>query len=172
MGYILLWIENLALWLLLAALAVALASRFRRWWTRWSLLLLLLGLPLLMLGATTAILAKLEFQNMIRTGLFLPVSILLACTLIGVTTILVWGWRRDPEQRPRACGWRRGPLTLATIVALLLHAMTFWNLDLSVRQQMDSMRIEAGALALSVSRQVWNSSHRLPVAGAAIPLRP
>jgi hypothetical protein len=50
-----------------------------------------------------------------------------------------------------AATWRLNRLALAWVAALLLTCMTFWNLDLAVRQQMAALRVEAGAVALSVA---------------------
>ena len=38
---------------------------------------------------------------------------------------------------------------LALGIAVALHLMTIWNLDLAARQQLASLRIEAGAIALT-----------------------
>jgi hypothetical protein len=151
MGYTLLWIENLTFWLLLIALGVAAAVRVKRPWRRRTLLvattLLAPGASLL---ATLAIWA-LETTWRVPTGLFGPVLALSVCCTVGLLVILRNGLRRDDQQSPRASLWRLGTLALATAAALVLHLMTFWNLDLSVRQQMETLRAEAGTLAMSVA---------------------
>ncbi len=53
--------------------------------------------------------------------------------------------------RAAAADWPRGKLAIALVAAVALHAMTFWNMDLAARQQLASLRTEAGALALSVA---------------------
>ena len=50
-----------------------------------------------------------------------------------------------------AATWRLNRLALALGAVILLACMTFWNLDLAVRQEMAAMRVEAGAVALSIS---------------------
>ena len=56
------------------------------------------------------------------------------------------------EIAPTVAGnWPRGKLAIALGVAVALHLMTFWNLDLAARQQAENLRGEAGALALSVA---------------------
>ncbi|MBI5760880.1 MAG: hypothetical protein HZA46_20350 [Planctomycetales bacterium] len=151
MGYTLLWIENLTFWLLLIALAVALAIRVKRPWRRRTLLVATAVLaPGACLLATLAIWA-LETTWSVPTGLFTPVLALSVCCTVGLLVILRNGLRRDDQQAPRASQWRLGTLALATTATLVLHLMTFWNLDLSVRQQMETLRAEAGTLAMSVA---------------------
>jgi hypothetical protein len=151
MGYTLLWIENLTFWLLLIALGVALAVRVKRRWPRRTLLVATIVLaPGACLLATLAIWA-LETNWRVPTGLFSPVLALSVCCTVGLLVILRSGLQRDDQQTPRANQWRLGTLALATSAALVLHLMTFWNLDLSVRQQMETLRAEAGALAMSAA---------------------
>ena len=62
------------------------------------------------------------------------------------------GLRRDADAAvPRAATWPRGKLAAGLAVAIALHLMTFWNLDLAVRQRVETLRVEAGAIALSVA---------------------
>jgi hypothetical protein len=51
----------------------------------------------------------------------------------------------------RGVNWARGKLSLAFGVAVALHLMTFWNMDLAAQQQLAVLRADAGALALSVA---------------------
>jgi len=64
----------------------------------------------------------------------------------------------------RASRWKLGYLALAFLGALMLAGMTFWNLELAVRQEMAVLRVESGAIAQSVS------SPRLPTSLNAAPL--
>ena len=69
----------------------------------------------------------------------------------------MYGLRRQSEPALiRAGSWPRGRLAIALSVVVALHLMTFWNLDLAARQQLASLRIEAGALAL------WVAPPRVP----------
>ena len=52
---------------------------------------------------------------------------------------------------PTAITWQRGKLALAFGVAVALNLMTFWNLDLAIRQQVAAVSAEARALAMSVA---------------------
>jgi hypothetical protein len=81
------------------------------------------------------------------------VAALTLCCAVGVCWILVAGLRRDrddPSSR-RAAHWPRGKLALGFALAMALHLMTFWNLDLAIKQQVSALRAESGALALSVA---------------------
>ena len=73
--------------------------------------------------------------------------------LVGAVWLGYRGLRRvDPQMhRAAAADWPRGKLAIALVAAVALHAMTFWNMDLAARQQLASLRTEAGALALSVA---------------------
>ncbi|MBE3096433.1 MAG: hypothetical protein IMZ44_04810 [Planctomycetes bacterium] len=74
------------------------------------------------------------------------------CVAIGSAAVLVAGLRRrGAEPAPQAASWPRGKLALGLVAVLLLGWITFWNLDLSVKGRLASLRVEAGALALSAA---------------------
>jgi hypothetical protein len=74
---------------------------------------------------------------------------LTACSAIGTFVVLVRGLRKRGDLMPKAASWPRGKLALALVAVLVLSWITFWNLDLSVKGRLASLRAEAGALALS-----------------------
>ena len=154
MGYALLWIENLAVDLLIVATLVACIGRLERPRLRLALSLLV-ALPILVASAIA--LAGLGYLRFVRSildgGLFYPLLISAGCFVIGVGWILGVGLRRrtDDLAATVAATWPRAKLALVLAVAIGLHMMTLWNLDLAVRQQLASLKAESGALALSVA---------------------
>ena len=106
MGYVVLWLENLAAVWLLTATVVACSSRWK--WT-----LFRLGLPVLAVllilagyGGLTAIVVRLNLDHVGSQWLY-PVAALTLCCAVGVCWILVAGLRRDaddPSSR-RAAHW-------------------------------------------------------------------
>jgi hypothetical protein len=151
MGYILLWIEHLAFLLLLTAAAVAVGCRIPLRLFAWGLIVAGIGLPFVLWAAATILLFELEFNQHLGTALFYPALLLCLATLAGGVALAVVGLSRGAEQQARGRQWPLLALLPAAAVVLLAHLVTFWNLDLTVQQQMHVMRTEAGALALSVA---------------------
>ena len=152
MGYALLIIESLAWSLLLVALVLACAGRLRRGWLR---LALALPVPIVLVvihSAMTAVAAKYQLAYGLGSW-FYPMLLLTIAVLAGSIWPLVRGLRRA-EVDGTACvaaSWPRGKLAIALVAAVTLYGMTFWNLDLAARQQLAALRVEAGAVALSVA---------------------
>jgi hypothetical protein len=152
MGYVLLLIESLAWSLLLVAMVLACVGRLRRGWLR---LALALPAPLVLLVihvALTAIAAHFQLGHRIG-GWFYPMLVLTICVLVGAVCLLFRGLRRANDD-PTACAaatWPRAKLAIALVAAVTLYGMTFWNLDSAARQQLAGLRVEAGAVALSVA---------------------
>ncbi|MBI3829070.1 MAG: hypothetical protein HY291_06120 [Planctomycetes bacterium] len=71
--------------------------------------------------------------------------------LVGSAWILRAAWRRREGEARASAGWPRERLALAAAAALMVSAMTFWNLDLGVRTRLNDMRTEAGAMALAIA---------------------
>ncbi len=151
MGYALLWVEDLAFWLLLIAWAIAVGVRFRRRWRGGMLMAIVFGVPLFLWGGVALLFGATDVGGRMGSALFLPVASLFGAIVVGGLVLLVLGLRRDQTKYVRAASWSPRALALAALAALAVHTMTFWNLDLAVRQRMDAMRIEAGTLALAVS---------------------
>jgi len=151
MGYVLLWIEHLAMGLLLLATLVACISQLKRPWLRMALSVLVALPALIVYALLLLILGHLRFRESIVVGMFGPLVMLTACYAIGVVWILFAGLRRRDDESAKASAWPRGKLALVTFIAVGLHTMTWWNLDLAVRQQLASLPEEASALALSVA---------------------
>ena len=152
MGYVVLWLENLAAVFLLTATVVACCSRWRRPVFRIGLPVLAVLLILAVPGGLTAVVGILNLHHLVSQW-FYPLAALTLCCAVGACAILVRGLRQGPDDlsTPRAAHWPRAKLALGFALALALHLMTFWNLDLAVKQQAGALRAESGALALSVA---------------------
>lgn len=151
MGFLLLWTENLAFWLLLAAFTLALASRARSRLLRWGILLLGIGAPVATLTAATVLLGTLEAQPNLQIGLFVPLLLLVLSLLTGEVLLIAWGPRRRTDPLQIAQIWPLGMLSLLIVGTALAHLVTFTTLDLAVRQQMDVWRAEARMQAQSLT---------------------
>ena len=152
MGYALLWIENLTAALLLAAVSLALIGKIRPRWLSRPLGVMAVLVPLA--GYTVTILWAGSLIGRVGPGgVFYPLVLSAICYTIGGAWMLLRGLRGrgDLSVSINAGQWPSGRLAAAFVVILALHAMTFWNLDASVRQQLNSIRAEAGALALSIA---------------------
>jgi len=122
------------------------------WLATMAVLTVLVLVPLAIDALCVLWTAPLYFHDMI-SGLLAPALMVLTGAYgLGAVAMLVYGLRRARESAlVRAGTWPRGRLTVALLVAVALHATTFWNMDLVARQQMAALRTEAGALALSVA---------------------
>jgi len=152
MGYALLWIENLASALLLAAILLALVGKIRRRWLSRPLGVMTVLAPLAGY-AVTILWAGSLIDRVPPDGVLYPLVLSAICYTIGGAWMLLRGLRGrgDSSVSINAGQWPSGRLAAAFAVILALHAMTFWSLDASVRQQLTSIRAEAGALALSIT---------------------
>ncbi len=150
MGFALLWIESLVASLLLVATVTACAGRVRRGWRQ---LALALPVPLVMiLGHLAMVGSVIYYQYRFPiNACFYPIATLAVIILVGTVWLMVRGLRRDDAGGTVAAGWPRDKLAIALVAALALCCMTYWNLDLAARQQYAALRVEAGALALSVT---------------------
>jgi hypothetical protein len=155
MGYVLLWIENLAVSLLLVAMVFSCVGRLRRRWLRDALWMPIPVVFLLWYALLIYLATELTFfgHNVLPANWFGAVVALAASFLVGIVWLRRRGLRRidDETKLPMSATWPRGKLTIALGVAVALHLMTYWNLDLAVRQQAENLRSEAAALALSVA---------------------
>jgi hypothetical protein len=152
MGYVLLWIESLAASLLFVATLVACIGRLRRPWVRSVLVVLAALVPLAIYGLAAGAAAVVRFAASVSVGAFYPVLALLICYLGGAVWIRIAGMRRgDDSPLVAAAAWPRGKLAVALGAVLALHLITFWNLDLAIRQRLSGLQAESAALALSVA---------------------
>ena len=153
MGYALLWLEALAGELLLLATLVAVIARIRWPWLRRSLLLVLVIVAEAAYAGLLIIIACIKAKLWAPDDWGQPVWPLVILCGAGAVVIPLLGVRRvkgEPEV-PAAARWPWGKLAVTFGVVLALNLMTFWNLDAAVKQRADALRVEAGALALSVA---------------------
>ena len=156
MGYVLLWVENLTVLLLTVALVTACVGRLQRRWLRYGLWTIASVAILLPLGLVTLFWWSAVFQH--QTWAIKWFAAMLALTIsfaAGSLWLRVRGLRRVANvPAPTAAGdWPRGKLATFLAVAVALHLMTIWNLDLGARQQLETLRVEAGQLGQSVAPQ-------------------
>jgi hypothetical protein len=152
MGYLLLGIESLTCSFLFVGVAVACIARLGGRGRRLVLATVVILLPFAFYMALTTLDAIVEIHYRVAAGWFWPAVVLTVPYLVGAMVILNRGLTRDPvEAHPVAASWPRGKLALALAVGLMLHAMTFSNLDANVQQNLATVRAEATVLALSVA---------------------
>lgn len=152
MAQILLWLEAATASVLFLALGIALAARVRGEHRRgvllglWTIatvlpwLLVIAGLGSLQYGVGGA-----------RWPLTLASGSAALALVAGVLVVRRARHRLPGSSAAAAAGWSLRRLTLAWAAALLLTCVTFWNIDLAVRQEMATLRVEAGAIAMSVA---------------------
>lgn len=153
MSYALLWIEVLIISLLWLAALVACVAHLRRRWIRIIMTIVILLVPVALLGAFTVATAYL-FEQGVERNWFRYATSLLAAFLLGAVVTLAAGRPVERGDRPRAAMWSRSKLALAFIVAAAIGWMNLWNMDLAVRAQAADLRLQAGAMALSLSPAV------------------
>ena len=153
MGYALLWIVTAVGELVLVATLLACIAHVRRSWLRISLSVLVV---LVALGSYLA----LNYATVwVRKALWAsdewgaPGRLLALVCSVGAIWILYRALRRVGEEPrvPAASRWPRGKLAATLAIIFALYLMTFWNLDAAARQRIEALRVEAGALALSVA---------------------
>ena len=152
MSYGLLWIEGVVASLLGVAAVVALSARIRRRF--WAGLFLFVALAVLavILGAPLVVSAVLKFGARLAESWFGYCLSLFVAVFVGAVIILWRGRRRPAPGAARAAAlWPAGWLCVALLAMIMLHVMTFWNVDLAVRNDAANLRTEAGAMLLSVA---------------------
>src|SRR6185436_115104 len=113
--------------------------------------LLMAALPLAPASLLSVLAGMLKFRSELHHSWF---GYALSWTLLylaGSAWILRAAWRRRQGEARASAGWPRERLALAAAAALMVSAMTFWNLDLGVRTRLNDMRTEAGAMALAIA---------------------
>lgn len=152
MSYGLLWIEGVVASLLGVAAVVAVSARIRR--RLWAGLFLFVALAVLavILGAPLAVSAVFKFGARLAENWFGYCLSLFIVVFVGAVIILWRGRRRSAPGAARAAAlWPATWLCVALLAMIVLHVMTFWNVDLAVRNDAANLRTEAGAMLLSVA---------------------
>ena len=152
MGQVLFWIEAAITATLFVALGVVLLVRIKRTWARrilgtaWGIVALLPWV--VVIGGFGAV----EF---LTGGAMFPLvcsSVAAGLFVVAAIVAILRGRRRPAADEPRqASRWRVDRLLLAIAAGVLITCMTYWNLDLAARQEMATMQVEVGTIALSVA---------------------
>jgi len=150
-GYILLWIETMAVLVLLVAYLTAVGARRRQ--RRAQVLWAVLPAGLLLLGAVLkAAGIGVLMSYRIITSWWLVYMIAWTVVYAAIAARLIaGGLRRGEDGAPRARAWSAGRLGVAAGAALALTLITFWNVDLAAKTRLAGLRAEAGALAMSAA---------------------
>jgi type II secretory pathway pseudopilin PulG len=152
MSYGLLWIEGVVVSLLWVAAAAALSARIRSRGFAGLFLFFALAVLALVLGAPLAMSAVMHFGAHLAESWFGYCLSLFIAAFVGAVIILLRGRRRPAPGASRAAAlWPAAWLWVALLGMILLDVMTFWNVDLAVRNDAANLRTEAGAMLLSVA---------------------
>ena len=155
MGYAMMWMEWLAAAILLVAVVTACVGRLRSMPVQFILAAVAALVPVVKGAVVAGVfvwIATVTLRPWYTFHWFLFWLSWTVCVAIGGAVVLVAGLRRrGGEPVPRAASWPRGRLALGLVAVLLLGWITFWNMDLSVKGQLASLRVEGGALALSAA---------------------
>jgi hypothetical protein len=152
MGYLLLWLESLTCSMLFISVAVACIARLNGRWRRLAAATLAILLPFAYYTALTTLDAILEIHYRVQAGWFWPAVVLTLGYFAGAILLTTRGLTRAAsDDRTVAADWPRGKLALALAAAVMLHAMTFSNLDANAKQSLATIRAEATVLAMSVA---------------------
>jgi hypothetical protein len=152
MGQLLFWLEAVVATVLWSAFATAVVCRTRRGRRRW-----LAAIPCAVPAVLPWVVAIGTFAlvEIGAGGALVPlISASAACAAFAAAAAVVIkrGTRPSGFAAARiAATWPLSRLAMAWGAAALLTLITFWNLDLAVRQEMATLRAEAGAVALSLS---------------------
>ncbi len=150
MGYLLLWIENLAVSLLIVAFVVACAARVSGARKRPLVWLPATAIVFLIYLALTVFLGYVKFWRMPGLPWYYSVLWLLLLYTAGAAYFLRTGFRRR-EGEFVAAAWPRGKIGAALLIVLSVHVMTFWNLDAEARQRLITIRAQADSDAISAA---------------------
>ena len=143
----------------MALFAVALATAWSAWRSRCWLRPGLPGLVALPFGLAGGLLALLtgklhqEAPEFLLTDWFWYTLSWVVLFVLGAVFLIFRGLRRVGDE-PAGRHWARGKLAAGLAGAVLLLAMTFWNLDLAVRLRMASARLEAGQVLLAMTPSI------------------
>jgi|GEM_PF-2458317 len=152
MGYLLLWIEMVCLFVLLTALGGAIIARIRRKmlrigvWVLWLLLLLtLVSTPIAGFGwlANFAPIYTKWFYYMLALG---AVSVV-------VGGIVTYRGMKSREDRPAAASWSIKWIAVASVVAVGLHCFTIESMYQTMQERLMQLRAESTAIVLAAAPQ-------------------
>ncbi len=146
MGHVLLWFEHATFLVSAVLLILILTSRMRSRPGRALLKIGILLLPSLFYVplALWAIISR--FVAGVDVPVFVPVS---PVVILWASYVALWIYVGRRQQAGRPLNLARPAMVCG--VSLALMVMTFWNIDLAVRDDMSEMRLRAGAMALATA---------------------
>jgi len=151
---ILIALESLVVSLLLVAILVAVSCSAPRL-VRWGVLISIVGVGVAftagILSLSLTLFGSWVGKSPLRLlALAIPI---IAPYVLGVV-LLLKGWQRDRADKtllPRAAAWSRMGLTALFLAAIMLELLTLMMIDLTVRQTLAAVRVEAYTLAASAA---------------------
>lgn len=152
MTQLLLAVEHVTCWSLLAAWLAALSVHSRR--TGVLLYLLFIAAPLAVLGGVAVHLVRHSVDDALPLLAAAPLQFMGTVLIVSAAAsaaVFRLARRPGPDGVPRAADWPARLLGASCGVAVVVHLTTCWNLDLSVRQRIETLRVEAGAIAVSLA---------------------
>lgn len=153
---IVLGVESFAVSLFLVAVLVAASSSAHRL-VRGGVLLLIVVIGLLYTGWILLISHTWFADWAGKSGVrWLMVAIAVATPYVLGVVLLLQGWRLRKGEKPllpRAAAWSRVGLMTLFLAALMLELLTLMMFDLTIRQTLAAVRVEAYTLAASVAPQ-------------------
>jgi hypothetical protein len=166
MGFLLLWVESLAVSLLFMAWVFACVGRWRRRWLRglvWMVVALTLLLPYSLAALCTG---AMKFGGCPDFPWFYYSLGLAISFFVGTFVLRVVSLRRLPETELStvAAGWPRAKLLVVWCAVVALHVATIQNLDNAACRQIEAIRVEnKKTLAAIVPQSAPESENALPL---------
>jgi hypothetical protein len=154
MNFELLWIDILLSALLWAMASVATFGRARSKWVRWPLYAIGVAIPLLVLGGMLAVAINIKYAN---NWLHYVASLVITYT-IGTIVILWKASRRNADARPAAATWRRIPLIVGWLIAIVVGYTTLINMDLALRARCALLSTQLNTLYIAMTPAIVSDS--------------
>ena len=152
MSFALLWIEALVVASLWVGLAATVFARVPRKWASRASVAMAWMIPFIIFAAFTAFSAWLKFGVELRANCFWWGSTLLIAYCIVGIVVLVFATRSAPDAPGWvAARWSFGRMAAMVLTAMVVLFLTYWNMELALRSQAQSLRSDAGMLMLEVS---------------------
>ncbi len=152
MTYVLLWTLTLAFLLLSAATGLAVAACLRPSGARHLVSVLVVTGPVLLAALATISAADLHRESDVSPRWILPLAALTIAAGLGGFVLLRRAGRSSPPgdvSGLESARWPAGRLAVCAAIAGGLVALTYWNIDLAVGQELTLLRADVGAMALA-----------------------
>jgi hypothetical protein len=175
MGYLLLWIENLAVSLLFMAFVMACVGRWRRRWLRTAVWLPIALFLLMPYSFAALCIGGVKFSACPDFPWFYYAATLALGVFVGAIVLRVIALKRtaNPEYPTAAARWPRGKLFAFWCVVLALHWATFQNMDNAAVAQLKKLQQrDKPPQYANISTSVADSENAVPLyqkAAEAVP---